>query len=207
MATLINIEKCVLCYACVRNCPVKAIAVSSQENPPIKIIDNRCVACGACYEVCPYDAVEFRSDIDKTEDVLKHALEFLPGYSRAVLLQPTSPFRTAKHIDEAYDLWVNSEADSCVSVTRAKESPWLMFEKKELFLERILELPAQGVRRQDLPLAYLINGAIYFFKTDLFKLHDSIYGNSCTGYEMAEESSLDIDTEIDYLRALDRLKN
>lgn len=67
----INIEKCVLCYACVRNCPVKAIAVSSQENPPIKIIDNRCVACGACYEVCPYDAVEFRSDIDKTEDVLK----------------------------------------------------------------------------------------------------------------------------------------
>jgi len=67
----INIEKCVLCYACVRNCPVKAIAVSSQEKIPIQIINDRCVGCGACYEVCPYDAVEYRSDIRKTLDVLK----------------------------------------------------------------------------------------------------------------------------------------
>lgn len=67
----INIEKCVLCYACVRNCPVKAIAVSTNENPPIHIINDRCVGCGACYEVCPYDAVEYRSDIQKTQDILK----------------------------------------------------------------------------------------------------------------------------------------
>jgi iron only hydrogenase large subunit-like protein len=67
----INIEKCVLCYACVRNCPVKAIAVSTQDNPPIHIINNRCVGCGACYEVCPYDAVEYRSDIEKTKEVFK----------------------------------------------------------------------------------------------------------------------------------------
>jgi ferredoxin len=39
----INIEKCVLCYACVRNCPVKAIAVSSNEETPIKVIYDRCV--------------------------------------------------------------------------------------------------------------------------------------------------------------------
>lgn len=67
----INIEKCVLCYACVRNCPVKAIAVSTQEEPPIQIINDRCVGCGACYEVCPYDAVEYRSDIHKTQSILK----------------------------------------------------------------------------------------------------------------------------------------
>lgn len=67
----INIEKCVLCYACVRNCPVKAIAVSSKEETPIKVIYDRCVGCGACYEVCPYDAVEYTSDIDKTQHLLK----------------------------------------------------------------------------------------------------------------------------------------
>jgi iron only hydrogenase large subunit-like protein len=67
----INIEKCVLCYACVRNCPVKAIAVSSQEKIPIHIINNRCVGCGACYEVCPYDAVEYRSDISIANKVLQ----------------------------------------------------------------------------------------------------------------------------------------
>lgn len=57
----INTDKCVLCYACVRNCPVKAIAVSTNEEPPIQIINDRCVGCGACYEVCPYDAVEYLS--------------------------------------------------------------------------------------------------------------------------------------------------
>ena len=67
----INTDKCVLCYACVRNCPVKAIAVSSQEEPPIQIIDDRCVGCGACYEVCPYDAVEYKSHIDVTKETLK----------------------------------------------------------------------------------------------------------------------------------------
>lgn len=67
----INIEKCVLCYACVRNCPVKAIAVSTKDDPPIQIINDRCVGCGACYEVCPYDAIDYRSDIEISEQVLK----------------------------------------------------------------------------------------------------------------------------------------
>lgn len=67
----ININKCVLCYACVRNCPVKAIEVSSDSKIPIQIIDDRCVGCGACYEVCPYDAVDYRSHKEITKDVLK----------------------------------------------------------------------------------------------------------------------------------------
>lgn len=67
----INTNKCVLCYACVRNCPVKAIAVSSQEDPPIQIINDRCVGCGACYEVCPYDAVDYLSHILPTKEAIK----------------------------------------------------------------------------------------------------------------------------------------
>jgi len=67
----INVEKCVLCYACVRNCPVKAISVSSNDVLPIQILNDRCVACGACYEVCPYDAVEYLSHKDLTKNVLK----------------------------------------------------------------------------------------------------------------------------------------
>jgi iron only hydrogenase large subunit-like protein len=67
----INTNKCVLCYACVRICPVKAIAVNSSEDPQIKIINDRCVGCGACYEVCPYDAVDFLSHKELTKQVLK----------------------------------------------------------------------------------------------------------------------------------------
>jgi len=67
----INTNKCVLCYACVRNCPVKAIAVSSQEDPPIQILNDRCVGCGACYEVCPYDAVDYLSHKIPTKEAIK----------------------------------------------------------------------------------------------------------------------------------------
>jgi len=67
----IDTNKCVLCYACVRNCPVKAIEVSSEAEIPIQILNERCVGCGACYEVCPYDAVEYQSHIEKTKQVLK----------------------------------------------------------------------------------------------------------------------------------------
>lgn len=67
----IDTQKCVLCYACVRNCPVKAIAVSSKSEPPIEILDHRCVGCGACYEVCPYDAVKYRSHKELAKEILK----------------------------------------------------------------------------------------------------------------------------------------
>lgn len=67
----ININNCVLCYACVRNCPVKAIEVSSKKEVPIQILNDRCVGCGACYEVCPYDAVEYRSHKEMTKDILE----------------------------------------------------------------------------------------------------------------------------------------
>ena len=67
----INTEKCVLCYACVRNCPVKAIEVSSSASIPIQILDKRCVGCGACYEVCPYDAVVYLSHQEKAKTLLQ----------------------------------------------------------------------------------------------------------------------------------------
>lgn len=86
----INIEKCVLCYACVRNCPVKAIAVSSQEDPPIQILNERCVGCGACYEVCPYDAVDFKSSEKETRESLK---------SKEVVIALLAPSVAAEFLD------------------------------------------------------------------------------------------------------------
>ena len=67
----IDTKKCVLCYACVRNCPVKAISVSSTNQLPIEILNDKCIGCGACYEVCPYDAVEFLSHTKRALKALK----------------------------------------------------------------------------------------------------------------------------------------
>jgi len=63
-------DKCTLCYACVRVCPVKAIEVKVNKNFA-KIISNRCTGCGSCFKVCPADAIKYRSSIEETKALLK----------------------------------------------------------------------------------------------------------------------------------------
>lgn len=55
----INNEKCEICYACVRACPVKAIVVEPNKEYPL-IIDDRCIGCGDCFEVCSPKAIDYR---------------------------------------------------------------------------------------------------------------------------------------------------
>ncbi|MFH0760552.1 MAG: [Fe-Fe] hydrogenase large subunit C-terminal domain-containing protein [Bacteroidota bacterium] len=52
---------CILCYACVRECPVRAIEVKANVDH-VRILPNRCIACGSCYTICPTRAVRISSD-------------------------------------------------------------------------------------------------------------------------------------------------
>ncbi|MBQ48900.1 MAG: acylneuraminate cytidylyltransferase, partial [Zetaproteobacteria bacterium] len=55
------------------------------------------------------------TDSSKTIDVLKHSiLEMGSDYGTIVLLQPTSPFRSFKHIDEAMSLF--RKYDRCATL-------------------------------------------------------------------------------------------
>jgi len=46
-------ENCRKCYACVRNCPVKAIRVHRNY---AEVINNRCIGCGNCIKSCSQKA-------------------------------------------------------------------------------------------------------------------------------------------------------
>jgi electron transport complex protein RnfB len=48
-------DKCIGCTACLKICPVEAIA---GERSVIHTIDSTCIDCGACGRVCPVDAIE-----------------------------------------------------------------------------------------------------------------------------------------------------
>ncbi|SJZ70708.1 sigma 54-interacting transcriptional regulator [Selenihalanaerobacter shriftii] len=60
MTTVIEIDgtKCQRCYACVRQCPVKAIKV---EDNQARIVEDRCITCGYCLDVCARNAREAKS--------------------------------------------------------------------------------------------------------------------------------------------------
>jgi ferredoxin len=51
-------EKCKVCYACVRVCPVKAIELRPSSEMPY-IQPDRCIGCGSCLEVCNPKAIKY----------------------------------------------------------------------------------------------------------------------------------------------------
>jgi iron only hydrogenase large subunit-like protein len=63
-------KKCTLCYACVRECPVKAIEVKT-NNDYATILENRCIGCGSCIAVCPEKAIVFHTSKNQTKEILK----------------------------------------------------------------------------------------------------------------------------------------
>lgn len=139
------------------------------------------------------------SDVATSIDVVLHALDQLPGYEYVVLLQPTSPLRTAADIDAAFKLMIESGAPSCVSACEVDQSPYLMFRTKDgNKVERLLPEDSRVIRRQDLPLIYVLNGAIYIARVDWLRQSKSFLGEGCIAYVMTKERSLDIDNAEDF---------
>lgn len=142
---------------------------------------------------------ELSQDNTPAIDVALHAMNALPGYDYLVLLQPTSPLRSASHVDACIRLCVERGAPSAVSVNAAQESPYWMYALDAGgHLQRILAPPADTGRRQDLPPVYALNGAIYVIASaELRKAHRFVTGSSVP-YVMPAEFSLDIDCELDF---------
>lgn len=140
-------------------------------------------------------------------DMLVHAVESCPGYDIVMLLQPTSPLRSSSDIDAAIELMVHANARSCVSVCEVNESPHLMyFQSEDTRISPVIELPQASVRRQDLPKAYRLNGAIYVTHTKDLLRDRQIFGPDTVAYEMPCYTSVDIDDIDDFQLAETRLK-
>jgi CMP-N,N'-diacetyllegionaminic acid synthase len=136
-------------------------------------------------------------------DVLVHAVQELDrAHDRAeiiVLLQPTSPFRTADHIDAAVTLLAQSGADSVVSVIAV---PHRFVPESLMRLDGEQLTPYAGqigvTRRQDKPLLYARNGpAVLAVRRDVLLDQHSLYGRHIRPLVMADAESIDIDTAHD----------
>ena len=122
-----------------------------------------------------------------------------------MILQPTSPLRSAADIASAVALLDTSGADSVLSVN---EVPAHSHPMRTLRLDdqghAVLFVSGEPVRnrinrRQDLPPAWVMNGAIYACRTRvLFAAEPSLYGNRVVAYRMPAERSISIDDLEDW---------
>ncbi len=127
-----------------------------------------------------------------------HALSQCPGYDYVILLQPTSPLRTVKHIDESIEYLLQQKAKFCVSVTEPEKSPYWMYTLKDGNIQPLIKQEKFSTRRQDLPIVYALNGAIYIGQVNALLKEKTFLTEDTIGYIMNNESSFDIDTITDF---------
>jgi N-acylneuraminate cytidylyltransferase len=144
---------------------------------------------------------ELASDSSGTYEVLMHAIEHFAnnGYEAdtLILLQPTSPFRTSSHIEEALKIYSN-EIDMVVSVKETRSNPYyVLFEEDENgYLKKSKD--ANFIRRQDCPKVWEYNGAIYIINNNSLKKKTLNQFTKVRKFVMDDFSSHDIDTLFDW---------
>lgn len=128
-----------------------------------------------------------------------HALEQLPEYEWVMLLQPTSPLRITEDIDSVFELCQESGAPAAVSLSAVSEHPyWTYRMGSEGCMESFIVNRPDILRRQDLPPAYCLNGAIYLARTDWLSEQESFITPETLGYVMPPERSVDLDSPLDW---------
>ena len=142
--------------------------------------------------------------------VIQHAVKWMAERASyrpdaVMILQPTSPLRQPEDIRAAVDLLAGSNADSVVSVSEVPAHAHPM---------RVLRIDDTGAavlfvtgapvrhrinRRQDLPAAWVMNGAIYLCRTHLLTAREpSLYGDRVLVYRMPADRGLSIDDVHDW---------
>ncbi|MBI2047952.1 MAG: acylneuraminate cytidylyltransferase family protein [Parcubacteria group bacterium] len=146
---------------------------------------------------------ELAEDKSTSMEVVQHALEELEkigeAYDYLMILQPTSPLRTDKDIDESIQLAIDTDADSVMSMKEVDDfSPKKMKKiKNGIIFPYFEEEGEQSSLRQNLEKAYKRNCAIYLTKTKCIQKGD-LFGKISRAYIMPEERSADINNLVDF---------
>lgn len=135
--------------------------------------------------------------------VIVHALDWLESQGDAVdaivLLQPTSPLRTAHHIREAVNIFQTQKPDALVSVLEVPHQyhPNALMRLEQDALSTIVAASEMILRRQDVTQLYARNGPAILILSASQIRSGSLYGGVTAPYIMSKHDSLDIDTVED----------
>lgn len=178
--------------------------------------DDEILLCGNSMGARPIRRpAEFASDAASADDVVRHFFKEIPEQfveqnPYIVYMQPTSPMRSARHVDLALEQMETEAVHTLVSVVEMTKSPFKSFSiDANGRLQSIFDEKMSNARRQDLPKTYVPNGAIYIFRMSDFLDRGGFPSNGSVPFVMNEADSIDIDTEEDirYLEYVLKEKN
>lgn len=139
--------------------------------------------------------------ISVIDDVLARLDPGAERFNILTLLQPTCPFRRGGDIDFSVELLSSSEADAVVGVHRVyDEHPARMYSTDGKWLKS-LNPDIAVMNRQDLPIVYKRNGAIYTIRRDVFERDRTFWPKRSVPYIMPTDRSINIDEPLDWLIA------
>ncbi|MEG0370963.1 MAG: acylneuraminate cytidylyltransferase family protein [Clostridium sp.] len=117
-----------------------------------------------------------------------------------VVLLPTCPLRTEKHIDEAMDLFYKQGATTLISVCEAEVPPsWYFKMDTKGIIENCMFSKGSVLKNRQCNEKYIIpNGSIYILDYELLKLKKTYYCENTIAYIMRKDESVDIDNEYDF---------
>lgn len=150
---------------------------------------------------------ELATDRANSLSVIVHALDWLESQGvvvdAIVLLQPTSPLRTAHHIREAVRLFQTQTPDALVSVVEVPHQyhPNALMRLEQHTLVPVVAASEIILRRQEVSPLYARNGpAILILSANQIR-SGSFYSGVTAPYVMSQPDSLDIDTTEDLAAA------
>jgi N-acylneuraminate cytidylyltransferase/CMP-N,N'-diacetyllegionaminic acid synthase len=146
---------------------------------------------------------KFSTDKSAMMGVVFHALKWMESngdhYDLVLLLQPTSPLRKVQDIDEAIELLFKKKSQAIVSVCRQEQHPYGMNTlPKSGCLGAFIRLEVVNKNRQELPVFYRINGAIYLACVNYLEKNRQFLGKKTYACIMPIERSVDIDSLQDF---------
>ncbi len=155
---------------------------------------------------------EISGDIATDIEFLTHALDFLKekeNYEPEIVLRlpPTSPLRTAVHIDEGIKKLLDTpEADAVRPIVEAPKHPYKLWKISddnkwlEPFLSKELTNfdEPHNLPRQLFPKVYIHTGAMDVMKIRAIREQKSTSGKKLAYFFMRAEDSINIDSPLDF---------
>lgn len=143
------------------------------------------------------------TDTAGSREVILDAMDYADSkgivYDNVVLLQPTSPLRTAEDVEKALELY-SPEVDMVVSVVEANANPYYNCFETDATTGYLHVSKGDGriTRRQDAPRVWEYNGAVYVINPQSLRAMTMGEFTRKVPCEMPRERSIDLDTPMDW---------